>query len=72
MSHVDAVNHWDVPVTEPKPSVAVAKVAQMVDDGYEDGVAAHPEVWTVSRVPVRVFDFYRHRPDRAEVLRRYA
>jgi hypothetical protein len=68
VNKVDSVNHWDLPVAG-KPREVMVRVA-------ERDKLAEPsddvEVWIVSREPVQVFDFYRHRPDRAEAIRRYA
>ena len=65
-STTDCVNHWDLPVTSFKPrhvTVQVAerdKLAEPTDD---------IEVWIVSRETVQVFDFYRHRTNRADARR---
>lgn len=61
-----AVNHWDLPVTGFKPRAVTVRV-------LEPAVTADPAVEAVlRREQVQVFDFYRHRPDRAAELRRYA
>lgn len=69
MNAADGVNHWDIPVTGFKPRDATVRVA-------ERDKLAEPtddiEVWIVSREPVLVFDFYRHRPDRAATVTRFA
>lgn len=65
--NADTVNHWDLPVTDYKPKGTVARVLEPVATSDDQDVVA-----VLRKRKVIVFDFYRHRPDRAEAVRRFA
>lgn len=71
MNGADAVNHWDVPVTEFRPRRIEVRVLEKVDgpDPHDTSVEG---VFLLRRESVTVFDFYRGRANRAETIRRYA
>jgi hypothetical protein len=66
----DAVNHWDLPVTEFRPRRAVARVLCVTERGDPADPAVEARL-LLRREDVSVFDFYRGRANRAEAIKRY-